>query len=111
IFPFGKATDRPIVGDWDGDGDDEPGVIRGNVWYLADNSPPTAVPHIFAFGKASDVVVVGDWNGDGRDTPGVHRNAPDPIWYLSNTPSALVSFSFKYAASPPDLFLIAAWKG
>ncbi len=36
-MPFGLVTDVPIVGDWNGDGTDTPGVIRGGVdWILSE---------------------------------------------------------------------------
>jgi hypothetical protein len=35
---FGRAGDRAFVGDWDGDGDWTPGVLRSGVkWYLKDS--------------------------------------------------------------------------
>jgi hypothetical protein len=34
-FSFGLPTDTPVVGDWDGDGTDEPGVVRGSTWFLS----------------------------------------------------------------------------
>ena len=34
--PYGLPTDTPIVGDWDGDGVDTPGVVRdGRSWILS----------------------------------------------------------------------------
>ena len=33
-MPFGLPTDVPIVGDWDGDGIDTPGVVRGGVTWI-----------------------------------------------------------------------------
>ena len=99
-FAFGKATDFPIVGDFDGDDDDEPGVVRGNVWYLSNNSPPTAISHTFAFGKATDYPIVGDFDGDGDDEPGVVRGN---VWYLSNNspPTSVTSFAFGSATDFP----------
>ena len=36
-FPFGIATDIPVVGDWDRDGRDDPGVVRNrSAWILSD---------------------------------------------------------------------------
>ena len=36
MFPYGLPTDVPVVGDWDGDGRDDPGVVRsGRDWYLS----------------------------------------------------------------------------
>lgn len=35
-FPFGVASDVPVVGDWDGDGTDSPGIVRaGTTWFLS----------------------------------------------------------------------------
>lgn len=34
-FAFGAPTDTPVVGDWDGNGSDEPGAVRGSMWYLS----------------------------------------------------------------------------
>jgi hypothetical protein len=35
-LPFGIATDVPVVGDWNGDGTDTPGVVRaGSQWILS----------------------------------------------------------------------------
>ena len=35
-FAYGLPTDGPVVGDWDGDGRDDPGVVRGGRdWYLS----------------------------------------------------------------------------
>jgi hypothetical protein len=36
-MPFGLATDTPIVGDWNGDGTDTPGVVRAaTTWILSE---------------------------------------------------------------------------
>lgn len=36
MFPYGLPTDTPVVGDWDGDGRADPGVVRGGRdWYLS----------------------------------------------------------------------------
>ena len=35
-FPFGSATDQPVVGDWNGDGRSDPAVVRsGKSWVLS----------------------------------------------------------------------------
>ena len=31
---YGRPTDRPLAGDWDGDGAVSQGVARGTYWYL-----------------------------------------------------------------------------
>ena len=76
IVNFGVAGDRPVSGNWNGEGKDTPGVFRpttmkfyldmtGNGW--------TADDRIVNFGLSGDLPLAGDWNGDGKDTPGVFR--------------------------------------
>jgi hypothetical protein len=40
-YPFGLSGDAPVAGDWDGDGVDTAGVMRGSVEFVA---PPPAPP-------------------------------------------------------------------
>ena len=41
-----QAGDRPVAGDWDGDGDDDAGIFRGGTWYLRSTAErqPAASP-------------------------------------------------------------------
>jgi hypothetical protein len=77
-YKFGRGSDQPIVGDWDGDGTDEIGVHRG-AWFLLDLNGNGSWDRkaggdmAYRFGKAGDQPVVGDWDGDGTDEIGVHR--------------------------------------
>jgi hypothetical protein len=82
---FGQAGDKPIAGDWNGDGIDTVGVAR-NGQFLLTNGPNTnnttpAVDFTINFGLGTDVPVVGDWDGNGIDTPGVFR---DGFFFLTN---------------------------
>ena len=98
-FAFGRATDFPVVGDWDKDGDFTPGVVRGNVWYL-NNGFDDQAEIAFAFGRATDFPVVGDWDKDGDFTPGLVRGN---VWYLNNGFDAThdVTFAFGRATDYP----------
>jgi surface antigen len=80
---FGATGDLPVVGDWDGDGDDTVGTFRDGTWILARaNDPDGDVPvRTVRFGNPGDVPVVGDWDGDGRDTLGLFRSG---TWILSD---------------------------
>ena len=72
-FVYGFPTDKPIVGDWDGNGSDTPGVVRGYAWYLR-NSNSSGIPsRVFTYGNPGDKPIVGDWNRDWIDTPGLTR--------------------------------------
>jgi hypothetical protein len=78
-FTYSRGRDVPVVGDWDGDGDDTVGVFRGNRSWLLRNSNSGGLADItFAYGSGSllELPVVGDWNGDGTYTPAVLRNRP-----------------------------------
>ena len=90
----GGPGDRPLVGDWDGDGTQTIGVQRGNRILLSDSNLSPATTYEFTYGDAGDVAVVGDWDGDGRDTIGVYRSGE---WHLRNsntTGNADVSVSY-----------------
>ncbi len=71
VFLYGVAGDKPIVGDWNGDGIATVGVYRGGVFYLdVDGDGRFTEADIMAeFGEGEPVV--GDWNGDGIDDIGV----------------------------------------
>lgn len=104
-FSFASLTDKPVVGDWDGDGDDEPGMVRGNVWHLTDEAAPTAIEKIFPFASSTDKPIVGNWDNDPADEPGVIRGN---VWYLADAapPTSLTVFSF---ASSTDRPVVGDW--
>ena len=79
-FTYGGPGDIPLLGDWNGDGIDTPGVYRpaqGSA-HLINEIPAfesTAVADTtFFFGMPGDRVFTGDWDGDGIDTLGLSRN-------------------------------------
>ncbi|WP_110515219.1 CHAP domain-containing protein [Herpetosiphon llansteffanensis] len=106
-FDYGLKSDKAIVGDWDGDGDDTPGVVRGTKWYLS-NSYGEPYTISFEYGSLGDIPVVGDWDGDGDDTPGLFRGT---TWYLSNSLNggwADISLGF---GEPGDIPVVGDWDG
>ena len=78
---FGQAGDVPVVGDWDGDGDDtrrpvprrhlDPVEHADQRPRVADRARPR---------RTGDVPVVGDWDGIGGDTVGAFH---DGTWTLT----------------------------
>ena len=107
---FGRHGDVPLVGDWDGDGDQELGVVRGNVFHLRGGvTPGSPVVQRFGFGRRGDKFVVGDWDGDGDWTPGVVR---DGLWLLrdsnSSGPASVPGFRFGRRG---DRFVVGDWDG
>ncbi|MGI9601381.1 MAG: D-alanyl-D-alanine carboxypeptidase family protein [Acidimicrobiales bacterium] len=71
----GSPGDSPLLGDWDGDGDDDIGVARfiegANALVYG---PGDADADLVVVGQPGDVTLAGDWNGDGIDEPAVFRS-------------------------------------
>jgi hypothetical protein len=86
---FGTAGDLAVVGDWNGDGIDTPGVLRPSTgeWFLSNgpsiNNTTLAVDLSFSLGQLGDTPLVGDWNGDGIETVGVFQKG-SATFILSN---------------------------
>lgn len=101
IFDYGAPGDIPVVGDWNGDGRDGIGVVRGTTWLL--RNTPTAGPpdHTFEFGDADAIPVVGDWDGDGIVSPG---RFADGVWQVTNRLTSTdpdLTFEFGQAGDEP----------
>ena len=79
VTAYGLATDTPLVGDWNGDGNTDIGVWRSGRFYLRVGLNGGPATYEFSFGLPTDTPLVGDWNGDGRTDVGVRRGA---TWYL-----------------------------
>ena len=86
VVRFGQAGDVPVVGDWDGDGRDSPGLFRAGTWTLNPDVGDAATSVQLRFGAAADHPVVGDWDGTGPDTIGVYREG---TWLLPTGNDAL----------------------
>lgn len=105
---LGGDRAQPLAGDWDGDGDDEPGWFRGGSVSLAMTSGGAGWTKRFHYGKPGDVAVVGDWDTDGDDDLGVFR---DGTWSLrigqdAGPPTA--TFAFGKAGDRP---VVGSWTG
>lgn len=105
-FNFGQAGDRPVAGDWDGDGKDEVGLFRPGATgsflirrQVSVNGHPGFLTIVFSFGTTGDLPVAGDWNGDGIDTPGVFRPGETGAFLLTNSFANSVDFNFAFGTS------------
>ena len=76
VFQFGVGGDRPVAGDFNGDGVKTVGVFRHGKWYLdVDGDGRWSPADVYAeFGQEDDLPVVGDWTGDGKAKLGVFRH-------------------------------------
>jgi hypothetical protein len=88
LVQFGSAGDRPVIGDWSGDGVPRIGVFRPATgqWFLDRNGngfwDGCGLDRcINQFGASIDRPVVGDWTGTGTVRVGVFRPATGQ-WFL-----------------------------
>ena len=86
------SRDFPLVGDWDGDGDDTIGVKRGNE-YILDNNNDGLADIIFNYGGGSEMPLVGDWDGNGIDTIGLKYGNK---YFINNELDSSSAFRFFY---------------
>jgi hypothetical protein len=93
VFHFGMPGDHVIVGDWNGAGKSEIGVVRpdghGGLLFALDTNGDgvfDAGDQVFDYGMAGDTVVVGDWTGNGKSKVGVARPNADGslVWALDS---------------------------
>lgn len=66
---FGLATDKPVTGDWNGDGRTKIGIFRQGKWaldYDGNYQWNPSVDKVATFGAKTDIPITGDWDGDGK---------------------------------------------
>ncbi|MCK9441182.1 MAG: hypothetical protein M0Q13_07155, partial [Methanothrix sp.] len=77
-FDIGLKTDKPVIGDWNGDAKWEVGVFRptNHKFYLDTNANRalSSSDASFSYGLSTDLPVAGDWNGDAKWEVGVFRS-------------------------------------
>ena len=84
-FFYGNPGDLPFVGDWDGDGDETPGLYRqsdGFVYLRNSNSQGVADIRFF-FGNPGDIPLAGDFDGDGDDTVSIYRPSEGRVFIIN----------------------------
>ena len=85
-FSYGSSAspndDVPVVGDWDGDGDDTVGMYRRsqNRWMLRNTNAAGSADINFVYGTAldgayDDLPVAGNWDGVGGSTAGIFERS------------------------------------
>ncbi len=111
---FGQAGDLPVVGDWNNDGVDTPGVYRPSVgqFFLTNSTSTTpAVEITVTFGIAEDLPVAGDWNADGFDSVGVFRPSSGQFFLTDdNVLAATIDQAFFFGTNG-DLPTAGDWNG
>lgn len=84
FIPFGLNGDKPIRGDFDGDGKQDPAVFRptDGTWHILQSSNNQY--RVVQFGLNGDRCVADDYDGDGKTDIAVWRPS-DRVWYIMNS--------------------------
>lgn len=116
-FYYGNPGDYPMMGDWDCDGVDTPGLYRqsdGHVYLRNRNSQGVADSYFF-FGNPGDVPLAGDFNGDGCDAVSVFRPPESRVFVINELGSdadGLGAAEFDYVfGNPGDSAFVGDFDG
>ena len=84
-FFYGNPGDFPIIGDWDCDGDETPGMYRQSdgFVYLRNSNTQGVADIKFFFGDPGDIPIVGDFNGDGCHTVSIYRPSLSRVFVIN----------------------------
>ena len=117
-----QAGDRPVVGDWNGNGRTKVGLFRqGFFWILDYNGNGVfeqGIDKTYVFGGvAGDVPVVGDWTGTGTSKIGLFRQGfywildANGNGSLDNINGAGGDLAFAYGGIAGDVPVVGDWNG
>ncbi|MEX2322675.1 MAG: M15 family metallopeptidase [Acidimicrobiia bacterium] len=105
-FYFGNPGDYPMMGDWDCDGVDTPGLYRqsdGYVYLRNTNTQGNADIKFF-FGNPGDIPLAGDFSGNGCDTVSIYRPSNQTFYIineLGQNDGGLGAAEFSYVFGNP----------
>lgn len=112
VFLYGWAGDRPIAGDWTGEGQSMIGLFREGSWIMDINGDGKYDDRdrVLAMGEAGDLPVIGDFNGDTKTDLGIYRNG---LWHIDTNNDGVLdardrAFTFGEGADRP---VVGDWDG
>ncbi len=107
-FYYGNPGDFPIVGDWDCDGVDTPGLYRNSdgFVYLRNSNTQGIADIRFFLGNPGDIALAGDFNGNGCATISIYRPREGRVFIINklgenNIGLGAAEFSY-YFGNPGD---------
>jgi Tol biopolymer transport system component len=109
-FSFGDPGDRPVVGDWDGDGIDEVGLHREStgLFYWRHTLDTGVADGEILFGDPGDRFVAGDWGlVDGSDTPAVSRPSDDTFYFRHTLTQGVADSQFTWTGAGSNWLPVA----
>jgi hypothetical protein len=106
-FYYGNPGDFPMMGDWDGDGIDTPGLFRRSdgFVYLRNSNTQGVADIRFFFGNPGDTPLAGDFDGDGLDTVSIYRPSEGRVYvinHLGSGDTGLGAADFSYFFGNPS---------
>lgn len=116
-FPFGDIQtlgNKYVVGDWDGDGIDTPGLYTNDGRFLLINQNQNTSDVIsITFGNSNWLPVVGDWNGNGTDTIGLYDPSTSTFYLRNSNSTGFADLTFTFLNSTQGSFVPIAgdWNG
>jgi hypothetical protein len=63
MLTYGLPGDKPVTGDWDGNGTSTISIYRNGGFYLRNSNTNGFADMTFSLGINGDVPIAGDWNG------------------------------------------------
>ncbi|MEX2323601.1 MAG: DPP IV N-terminal domain-containing protein [Acidimicrobiia bacterium] len=89
-FYYGNPGDTPVLGDWNCDGVDTPGLYRPSdgFAYLRNSNTQGVADVTFFFGNPGDMPIAGDFNDDGCDTVSIYRPSEQRFYIINKLGSA-----------------------
>ena len=93
-FLWGGADDKPVPGDYDGDGKTDFSVFRraNGYWYVSNSSSGSTTERYF--GAYNDKPAPADYDGDGRTDTGVYRPSEGKWYIYQSSDQATVSYTY-----------------
>ena len=100
-FHWGAPNDKPLPGDYDGDGVTDYAVFRpaDGFWYISNSSNNTLTA--VQFGTNTDKPVPADYNGDGRTDIAVYRPSNGTWYFLTSGTNQFSARNFGIAEDIP----------
>ena len=119
-FIYGNpSTDKPLVGDWIGQGKDTVGIYRSTTgaFYLKNSNAAGNADMSFVYGNPStDIPLVGDWTGQTNsttgapiDTVGIYRRTTGAFYLKNSNAAGNADMSFIYGNAATDTPLVGDW--